>query len=152
MEKQKINFIIDAFLLLGGAALAGIGFLMKFVLLPGKERMAVYGRNVELTFLGLDRHDWGAVHLWIAYVLMILLALHLGLHLNWIVTMIKKWTLKSKAQRVAVVCFFVLCLGLLLFAFVISPEVIPTGGGERGYGFGKGAGRGVVHGKVSSER
>ncbi len=53
MSKSRAHFIIDAAMLLCGAALAGIGFLMKFVLIPGKERFVVYGRNVDLFFLAL---------------------------------------------------------------------------------------------------
>ena len=32
---------------------------MKYVLIPGKETFAVYGRHVELYLWGMDRHDWG---------------------------------------------------------------------------------------------
>jgi len=38
---------------LAGSLLAGTGFLMKFVLIPGKDRFAVYGRNTDLFFFGL---------------------------------------------------------------------------------------------------
>jgi hypothetical protein len=43
MDKGKINFLVDALMFLCMAALAGIGFLMKYVLIPGKEAWAVYG-------------------------------------------------------------------------------------------------------------
>jgi hypothetical protein len=48
MKKAKLNLVIDALLLLCMAAMAGIGLLMKYVLVPGFKRWEIYGRNVEL--------------------------------------------------------------------------------------------------------
>jgi hypothetical protein len=59
MKKSKLNLIIDALLLVCMAAITGIGLLMKNVLVPGYKRWDIYGRNVELYFWGLDRHQWG---------------------------------------------------------------------------------------------
>ena len=70
--KTQTNFIIDSLMVLSGSLLAGTGFLMKFVLIPGKDRFAVYGRNVDLFFLGLERHEWGTLHLWLAFALLAL--------------------------------------------------------------------------------
>lgn len=58
-NRAKVNLIIDAFLLIQLMAMAGIGFLIKYILVPGEERNLLYGRDVELSFLGLTRHDWG---------------------------------------------------------------------------------------------
>ncbi len=44
-------------------AIVGIGMLIKFILLPGKEAAVVYGRKVDLLLFGLDRHAWGTIHL-----------------------------------------------------------------------------------------
>ncbi|MDO8745939.1 MAG: hypothetical protein Q7J76_12610 [Candidatus Brocadiaceae bacterium] len=41
MNKSKISLVIDALMFLCVMAIAGIGFLMKFVLLPGKDTWAV---------------------------------------------------------------------------------------------------------------
>ena len=75
LKKTKINFTIDSLMLIVMMAIAGIGFLMKFILIPGKERWLVYGTNVELYWLGLDRHEWGTIHLWLGYILLFLLVL-----------------------------------------------------------------------------
>ncbi len=48
MKKSKLNLIIDALLLLCIAAIGGIGFLMKYVLVPGSQRWEIYNRNVDL--------------------------------------------------------------------------------------------------------
>jgi len=52
MEKSKLNLVIDALLLLCLAAIAGIGLLIKYVLVPGYQRWEIYGRNVSLFLLG----------------------------------------------------------------------------------------------------
>ncbi|MHC4076764.1 MAG: DUF4405 domain-containing protein [Planctomycetota bacterium] len=62
MKRAKLNLIIDALLLLCLAGIAGIGFLIKYVLVPGYQRWEIYGRNVSLFLWGLDRHQWGTIH------------------------------------------------------------------------------------------
>jgi len=37
-NKSKLNFVIDAVMFLVLMAMAGLGFLMNYVLIPGKER------------------------------------------------------------------------------------------------------------------
>ncbi len=63
MTRSKLNLITDGLMLLCMAAIAGIALLIKFVLVPGYQRWEIYGRNVELYFWGLDRHQWGTIHL-----------------------------------------------------------------------------------------
>lgn len=126
MDKTKINFIVDALMFLGAAVVSGIGFLMKFVLLPGKERAVVYGENVELYFWGLDRHEWGAIHLYIAYVLIALLVLHILLHLKWISAVFARFISNATLRTGAGIVFIVACLFFALFPFIISPEVVHT--------------------------
>tara|TARA_R110002033_G_scaffold38827_3_gene78300 strand:+ start:2890 stop:3105 length:216 start_codon:yes stop_codon:yes gene_type:complete len=50
------------------SAVVGIGFLIKYTLISGKERNVIYGKNVELSLFGMDRHEWGYIHLVIAFV------------------------------------------------------------------------------------
>jgi hypothetical protein len=57
MTKSKWNFLIDVNMLLFMGIITGIGFLIKYTLIPGSERWDVYGRNVDLSFMGLDRHQ-----------------------------------------------------------------------------------------------
>ncbi|MBU0567408.1 DUF4405 domain-containing protein, partial [bacterium] len=79
-DKSKVNFVIDALMFLCMMAITGTGFLMKFVLIPGQERWVKYGRNVELLLLGIDRHEWGAIHLVLGFILLGLLVIHIILH------------------------------------------------------------------------
>ncbi|GAN33419.1 MAG: DUF4405 domain-containing protein [Candidatus Brocadia sp. AMX2] len=63
MDKSKVNLVIDALLFLYVMAMAGIGLPIKFVLLPGKDTWAAYGRKAELFLFEMDRHQWGTIHL-----------------------------------------------------------------------------------------
>ena len=60
-NKIKINFIIDILMMLTMMTIAGIGFLMEWVLIPGSQRWEKYGKDVDLYYLGLDRHSWGEI-------------------------------------------------------------------------------------------
>ena len=74
-NKPKIKLVVDVLMFLCMAALGGLGFLMKYVLLSGQEAQAAYGAKVEIYFLGVDKHEWGTIHLIIAFVLLGLLLL-----------------------------------------------------------------------------
>ncbi len=137
MSKSRVYFIIDAAMLLCGAALAGIGFLMKFVLIPGKERFVVYGRNVDLFFLGLDRHEWGTLHLWLGLCLAGLLAAHIILHISWIAGTARAMISGRLSAKVLAAVFMLVCLLFALFAFAVQPEVREGGGEGRGLGRGR---------------
>ena len=80
MNKSKLTFVIDALMFLCLMAMAGLGFLMKYIMPPGRVLWEEYGSNPELTWLGWDRHDWGDIHLYLALAFLTLLVLHIILH------------------------------------------------------------------------
>lgn len=133
MQKGRWNFYIDILMFFCMAAIAGLGFLMKYVLLPGKEAWASYGKKVDLTWLGLDRHAWGAIHLYLGFVLLGLLVLHLVLHWQLIVSLWQKYVPAGRFRSWATVAFLLICGLLFLLPFFIRPEVadsLPSGRGE----------------------
>ena len=135
MDKGKINFLIDALMFLCMTALAGIGFLMKYVLLPGREAWTVYGKKVELSWLGLDRHAWGAVHLYLAFLLLGLLLLHIILHWQMIIGLFHKFIAPTNLRDEVAIIFVILCAALLFFPFFINPEIDDSAPGKgRGHG------------------
>ncbi len=135
MDKGKLNFWIDAVMFLCMAAIAGIGFLMKYVLIPGKEAWALYGKKVELSWLGLDRHAWGTVHLFMAFLLLGLLLLHILLHWQLIIGLFHKCIPLKNLRDEAAIVFVILCAALLFFPFFIQPGVEDS---EPGKGRGRG--------------
>ena len=92
MKKSKLNLILDALLLLCIAAIGGIGFLMKYVIVPGYLRWEIYGRNVDLFFWGMGRHEWGTIHLVIGFVFLALLVLHIALHWGMLSAFTGRWS------------------------------------------------------------
>ncbi len=129
MDKPKLRFVVQALMFLCLMALAGIGLLMEFVLIPGRKTIAKYGRNVNLTFLGLDRHDWGEVHLYFALIFLALLAIHLALHWKKIVGLYEKTIPDHKRRNVIAAAFLLLSVLLIYFAFIVNPDVKETGRG-----------------------
>jgi len=137
MTKPKLNLIIEALMLLCMAAMAGIGLLIKYVLVPGQARWAIYGRNVELYFRGFDRHQWGTVHLTIGLVLIALLVLHIVLHWGMILAIYRRLIPSRLFRWIVVVILICLTAILLAFSCLVKPEVgeIRRGGGQGGRGY-----------------
>ncbi|MHB9075505.1 MAG: DUF4405 domain-containing protein [Desulfobaccales bacterium] len=134
MGKPKLNFIIDALMFLSLMALAGLGFLMKYTLPPGRAVWAKYGRNLELSWLGWDRHDWGDIHLYLAFVLLGLLVIHLILHWQQILGLFQRLLPDPRRRYRIALIFLLLSLLLIYFPFLITPDMHPRGrGGSGGY-------------------
>lgn len=131
MDKSKLNFIIDALMFLVMMAMAGLGFLMNYILIPGKEAWAKYGRRVDLTWWGWDRHDWGDIHLYLGFFLLALLGLHIILHWRPIVGLFQRF-ISPKRRTLVLIAFVVVALLLIYFPFLISPDI-----GELGRGMGR---------------
>lgn len=127
MEKTKLNFFIDALMFLTMMALAGLGLLIKYVLIPGRIAWAQYGRQMGLTWLGLDRHVWGAVHLYLAFLLLSLLLLHVILHWKIILGLFTRFSSDPILRKGSAPVFLVLSLVLLAFPLLVTPEVNEVG-------------------------
>jgi hypothetical protein len=132
MKKIDLNFIIDSLMFLVLMAMAGLGFLMKYTLPPGREVWVKYGRNVDLTWLGWDRHDWGGIHLYLGFIMLGLLALHLILHWNVIPTLFARLVPQPRFRTKVALVFVILALLLIYFPFLITPEVSERRGGGGG--------------------
>ncbi|MBF8277001.1 MAG: hypothetical protein HW390_2074 [Candidatus Brocadiaceae bacterium] len=123
MDKSKVNLIINVLMFFCVMAVTGIGLLMKYVLLPGRETLAMYGRKVDLFFLGKDRHEWGMIHLIIAFVFLGLMTLHIVLHWKTMWISYRRF-IGNKVLRFALVVI-VAVAGVFLVAFplVVNPEL-----------------------------
>ncbi len=135
MSKAKLNLVIDGLLLLNAAAIAGIGLLVEYVLVPGSRQWEIYGRNVDLRFWSLDRHEWGAVHYVLGLVFLVLLVLHVVLHWGVIISIYRKLIPNRLARRVVAAMLVVLAVLLMAFSVFVKPEIQ-----ERGKGLGRGDG------------
>lgn len=132
-NKSKVNFVIDALMFLCMIMITGMGLLMKYVLVPGRERWVEYGSNVELYLLGMDRHEWGTVHLTIGLILLGLLALHIILHWRMIVNLFRRLIGSQGMRTIIAVIFIIACVFFVISPFMVSPEIQDLARGERHY-------------------
>jgi len=123
MRKSIFSFAINATMTICMSAIIGIGFLIKYTLISGQERGEVYGRNVELYLLGLDRHQWGMLHLILAFVLLALLIVHIVFHWQVIANVYKKIIKEPVTKKVVALLFIILCVLMIVIPFFIHPEI-----------------------------
>jgi len=95
-------------------AMAGIGVLIKYVLVSGK--------NINLLFWGLDRHEWGTIHLIVSLTFMLLLVLHIVFHWKMITCLIKRPIPSNTVRAWFNVSVPIFGFILFFFAFLIIPE------------------------------
>jgi hypothetical protein len=112
MKRATINFIIDTVGFVGFVFLTTTGVLVRYVLPPGSGRRAV--------LWGMNRHEWGDLHFWIAIAFFCVLGLHLFLHWRWIVHMVRGKPQEGSGLRFA--------LGLVGILAVLAIAITPFGG------------------------
>jgi hypothetical protein len=125
MRKSVFNFTINTVMALCMSAIIGIGFLIKYTLIPGQERWAIYGGPTELFWLGMDRHEWGMLHLILGFVLLGLLVLHIIVHWKVITNVYNKIIKEPLIKKAVVLVFITLCAVMILFPFFIKPDIEP---------------------------
>jgi len=121
-DRSTLCFVVDGAMFLLLMAMAGIGLLLAFVLLPGREIHSSYGPGVYLTFLGWDRHEWGDLHLVLSLIFVGLCVLHVALHWKQILCWLRRQIPGRLPRTVTAIVFGLtglLALGLSLFA---APE------------------------------
>ena len=130
MDKTKLNLFIDALMFLAISALAGFSLLIKYVLIPRRTAWAQYGVPVDITWLGLDRHAWVEVQLYLALLLLALLVVRFILHGQMIGGLFAK-LIPDAVLRKGVASALLLLAGLLIyFPTLVTPEVNAVGSRE----------------------
>jgi len=138
-KKTKLNYAVDFITLLLILAMIGTGVVIRYVLPPGSGG---HGGGERWLLWGLDRHDWGGLHFWLAVGLSAVMLLHVALHWKWICGVTRRWIGRLRdggnrlARRTAYGLAFFVLVTLLLAGFVYlsysSVEVLP--GQSRGHG------------------
>lgn len=85
MRKSALKYLVDVLLFVDMSSIAVIGLLLGFVIPKGR----IHG--VEKSFLGLHRHGWGDIHLYLSLFLLVLLALHIWLNWAYVVQSTKRY-------------------------------------------------------------
>lgn len=118
-----LGLIIDCLMMLQMGALVGIGPLMGFVLVPGQERNVLYGKGADLYLFGLDRHEWGTIHMWIGVSLVVALAVYIVLHWNRIRGLLRGVSGSAGVRAAIAVGVLLLAVALASFPLWVAPEV-----------------------------
>ncbi len=124
--KKGLNFTIDFVACVLMLQMIGTGLVIRYVLPPGSGGR---GGGYGLTLWGMDRHDWGGVHFWLAVFLLALLVLHIALHWSWVCNFVRRRVARDRphgrlSQRAAIasgVVFFVL-LNVLIVWFLWASD------------------------------
>lgn len=132
MKRTHFNALVDAAAMLAFMLLASTGFVLQHQLPPGSGELAGRGmgrgamqRSIELLW-GATRHEWGVIHYWIAWALVLILSVHLVLHWKWIVCMIKGTKSEASGWRFALGLFSFVVVTVLLSLPLVSKTTTTT--------------------------
>lgn len=120
MKRTTANFLVDAVAFVAFVLLTATGLVERYLLPPGTGHFRA--------LWGMNRHQWGQIHFWIAVTLMAALALHVLLHWKWLVTVVRGRRPETSGWRVALGAVGLLgLLGLSVAPFlgVIEPTGTP---------------------------
>lgn len=74
MRTKTLRKVVDVLMYLSMSFLVGTGLLIQYRLVPGSRG------GHGLTLFGMDRHEWGAYHLWVGIALIALVTVHVFLN------------------------------------------------------------------------
>jgi len=146
VSRAQWNLVVDAIMVLLIGAVAGLGFLMKFVLLPGEQLHEQYGPGAALQWMGMNRHEWGTVHLWLGISLLAMLALHILLHWGQVLGMLCVIS-HSLVLRLAIVLAVILAAALLMSIALWAKPELTSGKAGQGHRWGQRQGS-ALHGQI----
>jgi hypothetical protein len=80
MKKNDWKCLVDTLLFVDVCSIGAIGLLLAFVVPSGKAP------DASKFFMGLHRHEWGDIHLYLSLFMLGLLVLHVWLNWTWVVS------------------------------------------------------------------
>lgn len=112
MKPITIISIVDILAFFCFILLTSSGTLMHYVLPPGSGRWSLVW--------GLNRHDWGTLHFWIAVIFLAVLSIHLILHRSFITALFKGHKGGESTIRIALGLTGLIAIILLAIAPLVS--------------------------------
>ena len=85
LKKNTLKYLINVTLFIDMTSIAVLGLLLGFVIPKGQ------GHLTQKYFLGLHRHDWANIHLYLALLLLPLLVFHVWFNWTWVVQATKRY-------------------------------------------------------------
>lgn len=123
MKRAKLNLIIDLLLFILLLLITSLGLLIHFVLVPGFKSNLLYNKPVDLSYWGMDRHQWGEIHLIISWTFIALIVIHLFLHWKPIACVAKQMIKNRIALILAGVSILMVSALLIAGIFSIRPKI-----------------------------
>jgi hypothetical protein len=113
LKKATLYFAVDIVAFALFVLLTATGILVRYVLPPGSGHFS--------TLWGMDRHQWGHLHFWMAVGLMAALALHLFFHGRFVVSVVRGRPREGSGGRVALALLGLVALIGLASAPFLAP-------------------------------
>ena len=132
MKKTNWKYLVDALMFLAMVGIIHIGLLLAFVL---KEGPAI--KESDKFFLGLHRHQWTHIHLYLSLAFTAALAFHLILEWSWIKGKSRKLFRGAWRHALGLIAMGAVLVPLVFWLFL--PKYAPE---YYEFGFGRGQGRG----------
>lgn len=124
MKRATLNAWVDAIALVALMLLVATGVPLHWTLPPGSGHSA--------TVWGLDRHDWGDLHIRFALAFCAALSIHLALHWRFVTSRVRGAAREGSGVRLLLGLFGVLALAALLLAPLFVPVERNGSSGGRG--------------------
>ncbi len=101
MKKNDWKYLIDVLLFVSICAITAIGLVLAFVIPTGR---AGRGEDVSRYFLGLHRHEWGDIHLYLSLFMLVLLIFHVWFNWAWVAHWSKNYFGKHWKKTLCALC------------------------------------------------
>jgi hypothetical protein len=85
LKKNTLKYFINVTLFIDITSIAVLGLLLGFVIPKGQGHLS------QKYFLGLHRHDWADIHLYLALLLLPLLVFHVWFNWTWVIQSTKRY-------------------------------------------------------------
>jgi hypothetical protein len=86
MKSNIVKYLVSILLFINICSVAVIGFILGYVLPQGRV-----AAPEEKFFIGLHRHEWVDIHLFLAISFLVLLFIHVWIHWSWIKELTKRY-------------------------------------------------------------
>lgn len=119
MKRYTITLLVDSVSFVGFVLLTSTGVLLHYLLPPGSGRSS--------SIWGLNRHEWGDIHFYIAIIFFGVLSVHLFLHWRAILNLVKGPSAGEPKLRLALGLVGLITVLLLAIGPLVSPTSTDDG-------------------------
>ncbi|MFO7594677.1 MAG: DUF4405 domain-containing protein [Pseudomonadota bacterium] len=125
MKRSTLISLIDSIAFIAFLFLTTSGILLHYLLPPGSGRWSA--------IWGMNRHQWGEVHFWIALGFFAVLAFHLLQHWRFVLGLFRGHIKEAMRLRVALGLVGLIAVVLLSIAPLFSPVTVHEDRNEHPY-------------------